>query len=378
MSKDLRSEFVKKAVESIKANKAMPTELSRPLAPKPKIFSDRLNVALKHSVENLADELCAFERKFVNNNAELLWMNDFNDVFECLKRLKKEVKTSEFDLLDSFNNPLFKELGINSFFEDKKANISPKAPLQLMKADMMISETGQILLVDKDFDYIEKLHNSKTNIFITTVDRIVSSLNYAEEYSRYVRMSYASESIPQMRFTLFGSSLNCKTYLLVVDNQRSELLKQKVQRQALTCVGCGRCEIVCPIDQLIGKKPYDNVFTGPIARVMLPYLEDDYVYGHVVYACTLCGRCEDVCPVSLPLRDMILATRQDFFEHGKMDAERKQAYLKHRKYVKDRKRLNRSGWLKQKILSRNISRELRERIYQPKFADKTFNQTQGS
>ena len=340
------------------------------VSPLPSPTPVRLAQGLRRSIENLDAELSRFERLFSSDHCLVQWAKDFSEVHSLLKGFFKEQPVKQVSLCDNLHSPLFDELGISHLLEDNKIQNIIDAPVQLFEADLMVAESGQLLFSNKSFDYVEQLHNSKPNIIITTLERVVNSMSHSEVYSQLKPSSAANHT-----FTLFGGSNHCKTILLIVDNQRTALLAHRQQRWALTCVRCGRCEAVCPIDQMIGTAPYDNVFTGPVGRVVLPHLETPATYGHVVWNCTLCGRCETVCPLQLPLRDMIVANRRELLQQEEMEPLQFDAFTKMRRYLTDRSRLNRSAWKKQNTLSKVLSNSLKEIILLPKFSDRTFHQT---
>jgi len=372
MAKDPYQQFLSLAEQNIK-NQQEPGTSATQVTSLPSPLSAKLNMALLKSLENMEEELCRFERNYVSSNCEILWAKDFNDVFKLMKGVMKNSPIKGVVMLDDLHASLFDELGISYFLKDNKIEVIDEADIQILHADLMVAETGQLLLCNKGMEYIDKLYNRKTNIIFTTIERIIANPLYVDLYSSLAQ--YNVNQQPHITSTtLFGGTPNCKSILVIVDNQRTNLLSHKEQRQSLICTQCGRCEAVCPIDNLIGKKPYSNVFTGPIGRVVLPYLESVETYGHVVNNCTMCGHCEEVCPFSLPLRDMIVATRHEFFENDDMEARRSESLGKMRKYLMDRNRMNRPAWMKQQVLSKHLSGSLKDNIHLPKVSDKTFNQ----
>lgn len=372
MAKDPYQQFLSLAEQNIKNQQEHGTSALE-IKPLPSSPSAKLNMALLRAVEHMEEELCRFERNFVSSNSEILWAKDFDDVFKLLKGIMKNFPSKRIDMLDDLHMPVFDELGISYFLKDNKIEVSEESEIQMLQADLMVAESGQLLFCNKGMDYIDKLYNKKTNIIIVTIERLIANSLYVDIYSK-LALYNINHQPHTINTNLFGGTPNCKSLLVIVDNQRTNLLSHKIQRQSLVCTQCGRCEAVCPIDSLIGKKPYANVFTGPIGRVVLPYLESVDTYGHVVYNCTMCGRCEEVCPMSLPLRDMMIATRHEFFENDDMEAQRSESLGKMRKYLLDRSRMNRAAWMKQQALSNHLSKSLKENMHLPKVAEKTFNQ----
>ncbi|MBP5240790.1 MAG: lactate utilization protein, partial [Bacteroidales bacterium] len=131
---------------------------------------------------------------------------------------------------------------------------------------------------------------------------------------------------------------------------------------------------VCPVFQCTGHKAYDNIFSGPIANILLPHLETIDDYKFVSYACTLCGNCEKVCPVSLHLRDMIMENRKFFLEKGHLSFGEKQRVKKLHKTLQNRKKLNKVAILKSLKMRKMATKELRRSRKLPKFEKQSFNQ----
>lgn len=337
-------------------------------------YSPRLSVLLRRTIENLDEELNRFEKFFVSSGCKILWAHDYDDIFSQLLELmdKSRQKSVSIDEKDR-GCSLFEEVGLKYFVESHKIVDNENGFYQLIPANMMISESGSLLLMGRDQSYFKRLNNHRVNVFFTTINNILPSLSDIDLYTRTYNASSAHTGNNSSFLVYNGSSIN-KTYLFIIDNQRTNLLKQRVQRQALTCLNCGLCEKVCPIDNIIGKEPYNNVFTGPIGRVVLPFLEDIDGYKHVVYNCTMCGRCEEVCPIELPIRDMILETRRQLVNDDQLEGKQKLMLSKYRKYMLDRSRMNKSAWMKQQLVNMFLLRDVKDDRKLPEFASRTFNQ----
>lgn len=100
-------------------------------------------------------------------------------------------------------------------------------------------------------------------------------------------------------------------YVVLVDNRRTELLAQKEQRRALSCIRCGACLNNCPVYKNIGGHTYGATYSGPIGSVITPYLKTMHDYKHLSFASSLCGKCTEVCPVKINLHELLLYNRND-------------------------------------------------------------------
>lgn len=374
MNKDYYNNFLDSCEKSIKENKG--PALFKTEEENNSLFRDkaettkRLSTMLQRTIENLDEELTRFEKNFSSKNSAVFWASDYQDVFVSLKKIFKSQKVRSVRLPNVNASTIFRELGIKYFLQEEKIELKEEGDIQFFVADMMLSDTGALLLLNQSNNSFARLTNEKTNIFFTTVDRVMCNSDWAEVYQQLA--SYRTGG-SQQEMVFFKGSTNCNNYLFIVDNQRTSLLYNKDLRQSLTCLQCGRCNDVCPVLQTIGDEPYNNVFTGPIANISLPYLESLESYKHVVYACLLCGRCEEVCPISLPIRDMIVDARHTLFVENGLDKKEKQMLAVQRKSLLSRSKMNSSRFVKNFKWGRFLSSDIKKSRKLPAFQTNTFN-----
>ena len=330
----------------------------------------RFQSSLLRSIENLDEELNLFETNFSTKNNTIFWASTYNDVFDSLRKLFKKERVKSVRIPNVNASTIFRELGIKYFLSDEKIMLSEDGDVQFFVADFLFSDTGTMLLLNQTNNNLAKLSNNKTNVFFTTIDRIVGNSNWSEVIQQL--LSYRNGAAKQ-DMILFKTSQNCDNYLFIIDNQRTCVLSNSDLRQALSCLDCGRCNDVCPVFQTIGEEPYNNVFAGPMANVTLPYLGTIETYGHVSYCCTLCGRCEEVCPFHLPIRDMLIINRQNMLDDNNLGRHHRRLMSAMRKMCSNRKKMNSSGWIKRHLLFKHISSDLKHSRRLTPFSKESFN-----
>ena len=343
--------------------------------PAPSAAAARLRYELMQSTERLDEVLNRFEKNFLRQNNHVIWSSDYEDVIEELKEIIKQHHVQSFTALDSTESRLMEELGVDYTVKQQKLNPSSDGDMMLVEVDRMVAETGSLLLLGKDADYLKRLNSNGVNVCFVSIDRVLSTLKGVGQMVETLRGLYPTPSLSSDgRYVLFGGSPRCETYLFVVDNERSALLKNTQLRKIFACIDCDACRKACPIDQLIGDEPYDNVFTGPRARVMLPHLEMMMGYNHIPYVCTMCGKCEEVCPMQLPLRQMMIATKRELLAQKKVDAPIADTITGYGRYVADRGKMNRPAWMRQRQLKHLASAEIKENRDLPQVAPTTFDE----
>ena len=163
-------------------------------------------------------------------------------------------------------------------------------------------------------------------------------------------------------------------YVILLDNNRSELLAHEKQRKVMSCIHCGACVSVCPVYKNIGGYSYGTKHIGPVGTVMAPLMEGLEDYNYLNSACSLCGKCVEICPVKIPLDDLIIENRHlaitEKTGNAKYDALLK-AMIWH---CKSRKKMDSPLFFKKLELKRLLALLWGENRPMPEFASKSFSQ----
>jgi L-lactate dehydrogenase complex protein LldF len=94
-------------------------------------------------------------------------------------------------------------------------------------------------------------------------------------------------------------------YVILLDNGRTNLMKDPNVRESMYCIRCGSCLNACPVYKNIGGHTYGATYSGPIGSVITPHLKDFDEFKHLSYASTLCGNCTEVCPLKINIHGML-------------------------------------------------------------------------
>ena len=174
-------------------------------------------------------------------------------------------------------------------------------------------------------------------------------------------------------FTPNYNTSDTEVHVFLIDNGRTNLLSMKEQRKALLCIDCGACKRVCPVYSIIGDKPYNNVFSGPFANVVLPFLENYDSYKHLSFNSVLCGNCSRICPMNIPLSDLMIENRKFFFEKKIMDWGDSLMVSKLKNLFLSRKNMNKSAWSKKQRMKMLLPSSALKTRRLPDFAKESFN-----
>lgn len=206
---------------------------------------------------------------------------------------------------------------LTNYTRDYLRKVFTEADLGVSGANFLIADTGSIAVTENEGNALLSMSYPKVHIAIAGIEKIIP---YFEDLALYWPL-LATHGTGQ-NLTVYNSIISGprrpgekdgpeEMYLVMLDNGRTNLLKQEIQRQALSCIRCGACLNSCPVYKNIGGHTYNTTYSGPIGAVITPYLRDFNTFKHLSFASTLCGKCTTVCPVKIPLHDLLLENRND-------------------------------------------------------------------
>lgn len=184
-------------------------------------------------------------------------------------------------------------------------------------ANFLIADTGSIALTENEGNGTLTMSMPPIHIAVAGIEKIIPSLNDLDLFWPLLSTHGTGQ-----KMTVYNSIINgprksnetdgpIETYVVILNNKRSQLLEQEEQRVALSCIRCGACLNTCPVYKNIGGHTYETTYTGPIGSVISPWLLGMKDYKHLSFASTLCGACTEICPVKIPLHDLLLLNRRD-------------------------------------------------------------------
>ncbi len=195
------------------------------------------------------------------------------------------------------------------------------ADVGITGANMLIAETGSIVLVTNEGNADLTQTLPKVQIVIASIEKVVPTLEDATTILRVLARSATGQDLsvyttfttgPRRSGDLDGPE---GYHVLLLDNGRTQMLGSEFH-EMLRCIRCGACINHCPVYSAIGGHAYGWVYSGPMGAVLIPNLIGVEEAGHLPNASTLCGRCEEVCPMRIPLPRMLRQLRERQFEQG--------------------------------------------------------------
>lgn len=347
-------------------------DLSHSVFSNPHKIKQKASEIRKKFIDNIDENLLIFERKFTENGGKVHWCVSYDDFIDSLSVLlaKNKIKA-----VNTFTSRFNAELGLDfSLKNEKIATMATDGKCAILEPEFGIVNTGSLFSIFNSAFDMEIVMGSKLKIFIIPINKFVCNIAEIDIMSTLLSI-YRNQNDSPFLSSIFtpNSHKDSASHVFLIDNGRSNILASKTHRKALWCIDCDACKRVCPVFNTIGDKPYNNVFTGPYANVVLPFYENFDSYKHLSFNSVGCGNCTRVCPVNIPLTDLMIENRRFFFEKKIMDLGDDLLSSRLKKFLLSRSEMNKKTWLKRRKIKAFIKSSVLKNRITPPFAKQSFN-----
>ena len=245
-------------------------------------------------------------------------------------------------------------------------------------ANFLIAEQGGIVLTENEGNILKSTTMAKIHIVVAGIGKVIPNIDDLSVLLPLISSHATGQRLSAYNTITFGSSRDGsgpeRTYVILLDNGRSNVLAHEEQRSVMSCIHCGACVSVCPIYKNIGGYAYGTQHIGPVGVVMTPLMNDLNEYAYLTSVCALCGKCTEVCPVKIPLDDLVIKNRtlvhDEKVGNSKLDGFFKMLIW----HCKSRKKMDSPLFLKRLQMKRFMGPLVGENHVMPEFAPKSFSQ----
>lgn len=206
---------------------------------------------------------------------------------------------------------------ITRFVREKLRGEFIRADVGITGGNFLLADVGAVTLVENEGNGLLCMAFPKIHIAIVGIEKLLPSIEDLDLFLPLLAQHGTGQHLTVYNNLLFGPKTETEPdgpeemYVILLDNRRTELLKYKEQRKALSCIRCGACLNGCPIYRSVGGYTYKATYSGPIGSVISPHYLGLKDYNHLSFASSLCGKCTEVCPIKIPLHELLLHNRHE-------------------------------------------------------------------
>jgi len=203
-----------------------------------------------------------------------------------------------------------------------------KAKIGLTGANA-ISADGGIFILENEGNISLVSRIPEKHIIIAGIDKIVPTVQDAiticqasaiwgtgSNLPTYINViSSPSKTADVQKRTVFGMHGTKEVHLLLVDNKRTEIIKQGFD-ELLYCINCGSCLYFCPIYRQLFDN-YGSCYFGG-RGVCMSFFQDGMreAFDNGLYFCTTCQACKENCPLEIDIPKLIRGIRNKVVLHN--------------------------------------------------------------
>ena len=197
-----------------------------------------------------------------------------------------------------------------------------QAEVGVTGANFIISDIGGIAVTENEGNARLSCAFPKTHIVIVGIEKMIPSITDLALFWPLLSTFGTGQKITVYNTIVTGPRQENETdgpdemYVILLDNNRTNILLHPKQRESLYCIRCGACLNACPVYKNIGGHAYGATYSGPIGSIITPHLQGMQQFKHLSFASSLCGNCTEVCAVKINLHELLLENRKESVDEG--------------------------------------------------------------
>lgn len=280
-------------------------------------INKRANFIRYSFIENIDNNLLAFENKLNMNGIDVKWISNEEELTNCILSSFPKAHFNKvcFDMPEIPADLMNTNNVIKSISVDDLENNVESAEFLITNANFGIVDTGSVVIFNhKCKNCFNKVDNivfilNLNNLIVKSTDLgiILSLYDRDVVYGNQQSVDIISQPFNKIISNNYqfdqGDSYSTQKVnitVLLYDNGITEILNNVKLRETLYCINCGNCKKVCPVYKVNHKhSPIDLVKSNTFAT--------NRKNGDIFENTTLCGNCDRVCPVLIPFMNLLIS-----------------------------------------------------------------------
>lgn len=173
-----------------------------------------------------------------------------------------------------------------------------------------IADTGSFALVENEGNIGLSTTAPKLHIALMGIEKLIPSADYLPLFLNMLPRMGTGQALTSYVHLFNGPVDGREMIVILIDNGRTNILRQQEFRRALHCIRCGLCLNNCPVYRHVGGWAYGWVYPGPIGTILTPHFVGMKVAGILPFACSLCAACSQICTVRIDIAHQIVRLRE--------------------------------------------------------------------
>jgi L-lactate dehydrogenase complex protein LldF len=184
-----------------------------------------------------------------------------------------------------------------------------EADMGMSGCNFAIADTGTMVVVENEGNAGLSTATPPVHVALIGIEKMLPRIDYLPVFLNLLPRSGTGQKLTSYTHLIHGATPGRKLYVILLDNGRSNVLKDPKAWSALHCIRCGACMNNCPVYRRVGGWAYGWVYPGPIGSILTPHLVGLKKAGKLPFASSLCGACSEACPVKIDIPHQLVHLR---------------------------------------------------------------------
>ncbi len=166
-----------------------------------------------------------------------------------------------------------------------------QADMGMSGCNFAVADTGTVVIIENEGNAGLSTATPPVHVVLVGIEKMLPKLDYLPLFLNMLGRCGTGQKLTSYTHLIGGPAPGKKLYVIILDNGRSNVLKDPAGRESLYCIRCGLCLNNCPVYRRAGGWAYGWVYPGPIGSVLTPQLLGLEKAGKLPFASSLCGLC---------------------------------------------------------------------------------------
>ena len=171
-----------------------------------------------------------------------------------------------------------------------------QAGMGISGCNFAVADTGTMVVVENEGNAGLSTATPPVHVALIGIEKMLPRIDYLPLFLNLLARSGTGQKLTTYTHLFHGVTPGKKLYVILLDNGRSNVLKDPAAWSSLHCIRCGACMNNCPVYRRVGGWAYGWVYPGPIGSILTPHLIGLKKAGKLPFASSLCGACGEVVP----------------------------------------------------------------------------------
>lgn len=200
-------------------------------------------------------------------------------------------------------------------------------------ANFLIADQGAIAITENEGNVMLAAARPKIHIVLAGIDKVIPTLQDLHILWPLLATFGTGQKITAYNSVIRGPRKNDESdgpeqmYVILIDNGRSKVIAEELQRSIMSCIRCGACLYADPIYSIIGGHPYHSSRMGPPSTVINPIIKGMKTHSFMSDLSTLSAADSECCPVNINFNKLLLDNRKKNIEQDGVGASDKLFYF---------------------------------------------------